>query len=273
MKPSFHDVRLVLTCLALMLVAAGVVSFLTVGKLTGRPHAVPLHTEAGDGSVSLSWEFADSAPPAAWEIQQRNDGDEYRATRTLRGTVRNHVVEGLVNGRTYFFRVRARNHEGREGPWSAEEPAIPIGIGSASAQSLARIEETLSGIYLLLSGSDDPSRTARGCDTVLGGVLFEFRKARLTKSAMTILEGMTEWLVVTKARGPVIVTGYASAKGPASYNLDLSEDRADAVRGFLDARVEDVEFIEVAKGERHDEPVAGKEGRVNQRVIVTLCRR
>ena len=271
MKPSFHDVRVVLWCLVPTLVVVSALSYWIVGEFTGRPHAALLRAEAGDGSVNLSWEYADDVQPAGWELQRRDDGDEYRATRKLRGTVRNHVVEDLINGRTYFFRVRARNQEGERKPWSAEKPAIPTGIESASAQSLVRIEETLSGIHRLLSGSDDPSKKALRCNTVLGDVLFEFQEAKLTTSAAAILKRMVEWLVSTKAGGPVIVTGYASAMGPASYNLNLSEDRASAVRGFLDAGVDNVEFIEVAKGERHDQPIAGKESRENQRVVVTLC--
>ena len=78
----------------------------------------------------------------------------------------------------------------------------------------------------------------------------------------------------SRENGYVIVEGYASSVGNASYNLDLSERRAEAVATELKKRLSPhwhQRLIIVSRGERHEEVSLDKEHDVNQKVRVAFC--
>jgi len=114
--------------------------------------------------------------------------------------------------------------------------------------------------------------TERGLVVTLGDVLFETDKAEPRPSAM----GKLSQLVLVLRENPdraVLVEGHADARGSASYNLDLSQRRAQTVRAYFAASGVDPDRI-VATGYGEGYPVASNgtvEGQtMNRRVEVVL---
>jgi OOP family OmpA-OmpF porin len=66
----------------------------------------------------------------------------------------------------------------------------------------------------------------------LGDVLFEFNKADLRAGALRNLYPLVSFLKENASRA-VTIEGYTDNVGAESYNLDLSQRRAEAVRRFL----------------------------------------
>ena len=93
---------------------------------------------------------------------------------------------------------------------------------------------------------------ARGCEVVaLRNVYFGFDSAVLLATARRMLDDSAAML----RRNPEVrieIAGYADARGPESYNLKLSERRADAVRAYLErAGVESARMSTRGYGESH----------------------
>jgi len=74
--------------------------------------------------------------------------------------------------------------------------------------------------------------TERGLVLTIGDVLFEYDKAELRAGALRNLYPLVTFLRENPGRN-VLIEGHTDSIGSDSYNLDLSQRRADAVRGFL----------------------------------------
>ncbi|MGP3929659.1 OmpA family protein [Nonomuraea sp. KM88] len=90
--------------------------------------------------------------------------------------------------------------------------------------------------------------------TVAADVLSAFDKATLTGKAKSRLAQAAELLKAEAAGKPVKIDGYTDTKGSDSYNLELSRERADAVRDALGELVPDTDFAVAGHGE--EDPVA-----------------
>jgi outer membrane protein OmpA-like peptidoglycan-associated protein len=114
--------------------------------------------------------------------------------------------------------------------------------------------------------------TDRGLVLTLGDVLFEFSRAELKPGALHKLYPLVTFLTGNPTRD-VLIEGHADSIGSHSYNLELSQLRADVVRNFLlqngisPARI-------TARGYGKDFPVASnatEAGRQqNRRVELTI---
>ena len=74
--------------------------------------------------------------------------------------------------------------------------------------------------------------TAHGLVLTLGDVLFAPNQSEPTTAAMRKLSPLVTILKGQPQR-KIRIEGYADSRGPESYNLDLSQRRAGAVRDFL----------------------------------------
>ena len=119
----------------------------------------------------------------------------------------------------------------------------------------------------------EAQQTERGLLVTLGDVLFEFGKADLLAAAGPRLDKLAEFLRQYPDRR-LLVEGYTDSVGSASYNLDLSRRRAQAVQTALTQRGIDISRI-TAQGYGKDYPVANNataEGRaMNRRVEVIIA--
>jgi outer membrane protein OmpA-like peptidoglycan-associated protein len=122
----------------------------------------------------------------------------------------------------------------------------------ADLAALAAVKEEERGLVITLSGS----------------VLFASNKSELLPSAQDRLNHVAEALLATKER-KLTVDGYTDSQGSSSFNLELSQRRADAVRNYLVSRGYPAELV-VAVGVGKDSPVADNktaEGRANNRRV------
>lgn len=96
-------------------------------------------------------------------------------------------------------------------------------------------------------------------------VFFAFDSVTLDRSMQSILDDVAVWVRADPAR-TLLVQGHADRAGAASYNLDLSTRRAQAVADYLRERgVPSIQVIVVAKGEDSASLVPG---RANRRVVI-----
>ena len=255
MNSENRDLMLAALALLLVLVAASIIALVGMQHLTAGPESPFLRATSGDTTITLEWEHTGDTRVAKWQYQQREyegravgDWSDIPKTNGER-----HVVENLVNGQVYAFRVRGVGSEKAVGATSKEVAATPMAV-----------PKPVNG----------PPRTA-DCGQVLGQVQFSKMSARIdTVVANEQVERIRRKLHEGAGIGQrvIMIAGYASADGPASYNLDLSELRASAVKKLLKESFRSGhEFITASMGERHEDMVLGKKNSGNRRAVVALC--
>jgi outer membrane protein OmpA-like peptidoglycan-associated protein len=115
-------------------------------------------------------------------------------------------------------------------------------------------------------------QTDRGLVLTLSDVLFEFNRADLKPGAMRDLYPLVTFLRENPTR-TVAIEGHTDSIGSQSYNIELSEHRADAVRAFLLAQSIDSGRI-AAVGYGKTYPVASNDSNAgrqqNRRVEVIV---
>ncbi len=133
---------------------------------------------------------------------------------------------------------------------------------SAEAQAalakLSAIKEDERGMVITLSGS----------------VLFRSDEAVLMPGAESRLDQVVDALASRKDRN-VVVEGYTDSQGSDTYNVELSQRRADAVRSYLVSRGYDATRVQ-AHGLGESRPIADNgtaEGRANNRRVEIVLQR
>ena len=115
-RASFRPSLLgVLACLLLVSAAAGSASAQESQDPPGNRHLLDLKAEAGHEQATLTWDAASDAEKAkitSYEVQQGTSTSAMAeaAWTSIAGSDREtttHMVTGLTNGTTYFFRIRA----------------------------------------------------------------------------------------------------------------------------------------------------------------------
>jgi outer membrane protein OmpA-like peptidoglycan-associated protein len=122
----------------------------------------------------------------------------------------------------------------------------------ADLVKLAAVKEEARGLVITLSGS----------------VLFASDKSTLLPTARDRLNQVADALMATKERN-LTVEGHTDSQGSSSYNQELSQRRADAVRSYIISRGYPSNLIQ-AHGIGKDRPVADNasaEGRANNRRV------
>jgi outer membrane protein OmpA-like peptidoglycan-associated protein len=89
-------------------------------------------------------------------------------------------------------------------------------------------------------------------------VLFEFDQDTLTPQAQETLDELAEYFDDNLAGDVIGIVGHTDARGDEAYNLDLSQQRAEAVRDHLGPMLETPVSFEVT-GRGEAEPVAPNE--------------
>lgn len=102
-------------------------------------------------------------------------------------------------------------------------------------------------------------------------ILFDFDSAQLKSGSREALDDVAEVLAFYEG-APVQVVGHTDDQGDRDYNLELSQDRADAVVAGLVERGIPADRLE-AEGRAFDEPVASNDsegGRAQNRRVEVL---
>jgi outer membrane protein OmpA-like peptidoglycan-associated protein len=105
--------------------------------------------------------------------------------------------------------------------------------------------------------------------TLSGSVLFASDKTELLPTAQAKLSEVADALTKGDPDSKIVVEGHTDSQGPASYNQDLSQHRAESVRGYLVSHGVAPDRI-TAQGFGSTRPVADNnsaEGRANNRRV------
>ena len=123
-----------------------------------------------------------------------------------------------------------------------------------------------------------PAQPAPNTFVAPADVLFDFGSATLSSAAQGDLGNVVNQLKGDKA-GSVSITGYTDSIGDPGFNQNLSQQRAQAVQGFLQQNVNNPALTYTSSGQGANNPVApnqtpdGKDnpaGRAqNRRVVIT----
>lgn len=242
---------------------------------TWLPSPVPipqLSVRPSDREVELEWTVAGSFD-GGFEYRQKRAGGVFSEDGWMGvGTGSSYVVGGLNNGLVYVFQVRAV-HASR-GPSAPSDEAVVVPFGSV--EGFRHLEVQLLTLKRDVAALMDWNRCADG---VLGEIRFDhgstsvmpMSNAELAAQNRAQLNGIVEGLRSDGAGKIVVVTGYASAPGRATYNLDLSESRAEAVMEYLErSGAWDGEIHVIAEGERRDRLGDTREEE-DRRAVVALC--
>lgn len=136
---------------------------------------------------------------------------------------------------------------------TAEQPTP-----AAIAASVVDLRPEVTDLRLEVDSTDGSESRSRTPDrvtvTLAADVLFEFAKATLTPAAETRLADLAVQL--HEATGAVAVDGYTDAIGSDSVNGPLSQQRADAVRDALRAKLPGTTVQFTSTGHGKADPVA-----------------
>ena len=115
-------------------------------------------------------------------------------------------------------------------------------------------------------------QTDRGVILTLGDILFETGKANLMSGAMRSIDILADFLKKYPKRN-VLIEGFTDSTGSETYNLGLSQQRANAVRDALTAKGITTERI-TTKGYGEQFPIAGNNTQAgrqqNRRVEIVI---
>lgn len=161
------------------------------------------------------------------------------------------------------------------------EPAAPSSEAAPSTAAGNALTGSVSSLKGDISGLKVRMTDTRTIIDLPADTLFEFDRADLTPAATANLAKVAE-LVRQAPAGTIEIVGHTDAKGDDAYNLKLSEQRAQAVTGWMREQVgvRQRQFLAIGKGET--EPVAanpapdGKDDPAarakNRRVVVSIPR-
>lgn len=201
---------------------------------------------AGCASAPQDNEKVDEAKAAYEEI--RNDpnvarsGDrQLRNARDQLSRAESLLAEGediieiehaayLANRHAQIANEQGRRADLQEQIDSAEErrKELELQMSASEAEQARRETEELRRQMEAMQAE----QTDRGMVLTLGDVLFDLNRAELKSSGEDTVERLAEFMSEYEERR-VRVEGYTDSTGEASYNQDLSERRAEAVRDAL----------------------------------------
>ncbi len=165
-------------------------------------------------------------------------------------------------------REREAREEAAAAQRLAEAQASEIELARREAQLASEAAESLRRRLELL----ELRETDRGVVVTLGDVLFELGQTEMQPEARANLEDVVE-LLQTEPERRIRIEGHTDSTGPASINMRISQQRAEAVRDELAAMGIDVDRIQ-AVGMGEEFPIASNETedgrRQNRRVDVIL---
>jgi len=148
------------------------------------------------------------------------------------------------------------------GPTPGMAPAAPANLQTVTGKSACQADAECPGDRLcriedgaciarypraVLRASHDGNATARSCE--LSGVFFAFDSAELAPEAREWLDHNASCLK-TLNLGSLVVEGHADVQGAASYNQDLAQRRAEAVRRYLETRGVNIPLTVRSMGEQ-----------------------
>lgn len=235
--------------------------------------------------VAQDKEVSENAPVAQYEAEQAlqklneaiaNDADEaeidhlaylvQQRVAIAKEKARQKMAAGEIdqlNKERAQIRLELRQAEVLRAQQRAEQSALEATQATKKASAL---EQELQNITV--------HEESRGTVLTLSDIFFDFNKATLKPGAVQNLSGLVQFLK-DEPRRNIVIEGYTDSIGPASYNRNLSYERARAVINYLAKQGINRSRLTV-RGYGESFPVASNEtpaGRqLNRRVEVVVLR-
>ncbi len=127
---------------------------------------------------------------------------------------------------------RAQNAAAQQQAANANDQAATAQAQAASAQTQAAMAEARAASLERQLAVLEALKTDRGMVITLGDVLFEFNRAEVKASAQARMAQLADFLRQYPDRR-VSIEGHTDSVGSASYNAELSQRRAEAIKGQL----------------------------------------
>lgn len=221
-----------------------------------------------------------SGPPSYPEDAKGTMGVLFAVLPELAAETRIVNVE-LLNGQTI---ADVPVGEGFLEPAVSADEVIPLGTGwpEIDPADVARIDGA-PWSYPLITTTEaldsSQAETAEGKTVtidVAADVLFAFDRADLSSTATARITEIASTVAEDGATGTLSIVGHTDDEGGTSYNIDLSDRRAQAVAGVLRPALASEGLTFAVEGRGEVEPIASnssEEGRqANRRVTITYTR-
>ena len=127
---------------------------------------------------------------------------------------------------------RAQNAAAQQQAANANDQAATAQAQAASAQNQAATAEARAASLERQLAVLEALKTDRGMVITLGDVLFEFNRAEVKASAQARMAQLADFLRQYPDRR-LSIEGHTDSVGSAAYNAELSQRRAEAIRGQL----------------------------------------
>ena len=181
------------------------------------------------------------------------------------------LLLALVAGGTWYLAVQSKPTAQVATPPATTNTAKP---GRTHSQSPSPSASGSSAPKVTHEApSNAPSRKPN--ITLKSDLAFGFNSATLSSKAKVAIAGVARQVRTAGLTGTIYVEGYTDNLGSATYGLDLSRRRADAVSNYLKTQLVGVTGISIASiGHGESDPIADNStaaGRqANRRVTITL---
>jgi len=206
------------------------------------------------------------------EYQDRlEEANQQRANRLEQTRAELEDVRGELQQQDSELSETRSTLEAREQELMSQEAALAaemqarMSAEERAAQAEERYQQAMTQLSELAEVREEQNRLVI---TLSGSVLFETDEAELMQSAQRRLDTVAEALNAQDG-SEFVVEGHTDSRGSDSYNEDLSQRRADAVRTYLVSQGVDSNRIR-AVGRGESDPVAendSPEGRANNRRV------
>jgi outer membrane protein OmpA-like peptidoglycan-associated protein len=276
--PTIRKTWMALACSSVFLVAcasAPIVDPATTAarqKLTGLQsdpnlsNKAPVafnEAEAAVRRAEAGFKEADAAAHAGYLAEQKVAIAEAAAKRRYLEDQRKGLSQQQDEVRLAARTAEAERAEG-EAQRAQNQAQQALSEAEMAREEAARLKETIAEL--------NAKQTERGLVMTLGDVLFETGKADLLAGATANLDKLVEFLNEYEEK-TVLIEGHTDSRGSDSFNLTLSQQRADSVRAYLTSRGIGSQRLS-ASGKGESTPVASNESSVgrqqNRRVEVVI---
>jgi outer membrane protein OmpA-like peptidoglycan-associated protein len=189
-----------------------------------------------------------TAAQADPQLQQFAPGELAQAQNALRDAEMTYTEDGdvdTVNSKAYVASQSVAIARAAAQERQARENVADLGAEREQVR-VAALKEQLAALQ--------PKETPRGLVVTVGDVLFDTASSTLQPGGVQQVQRVADALVRDPGHS-VIVEGHADSRGSESYNLALSQRRADAVRAELVYAGVPAERV-VARGMGEGYPVA-----------------
>ncbi|MBU0474393.1 MAG: OmpA family protein [Bacteroidetes bacterium] len=173
------------------------------------------------------------------------------------------MAEGLANSAVEKAAAEKANKDYEIAQAEIIEKA-KVDLAKSKSESKLKADQLAAALVKLAAKEEERGLVI----TLSGSVLFASNKSELMPAAQNKLNEVSDALLATKER-KLTIEGHTDSQGAISYNLDLAQNRAEAVRSYIISRGYPSDMI-FAQGIGEGRPIADNnsaEGRANNRRV------